>query len=239
MTFPWILCVDETKDDGRIAAIGVLVVQHTVAPQARAVLEKERARFEDEHNITVGELKWTKLKSAAKAALTGICIERYLQAPLMFFITVRAADDEHVSRFDLVKRAVIHLEGNPRVPGGLTRGRTTLILDHDDLDSRTFEDEAAAFGLMFAEESDSRSDPLLQLADVLLGIANREYEGRKFGNTPGERHRAEVFAHTQDRYDHYGKGRKKNWIFALEAGGIVRPLLELGAAEAPTSPAGE
>jgi hypothetical protein len=100
-------------------------------------------------------------------------VTHFLSGPLMFFVYFRAKEGE--TKLEAFKRLIEHMEQDNRVPGGLWRKTTTLHLDIDTSDSRTILRELRrSFGLLRAFKWDSKGSLLLQLSDLLLGIAQAD-----------------------------------------------------------------
>ena len=72
-------------------------------------------------------------------------------------------------------RLIEHLEADRRVPGRLIRGTSTVHLDIDDSDpANILRELRKSFGLLRAFKWDSKSSLLLQLSDLLLGLARAD-----------------------------------------------------------------
>ncbi|MBI4570256.1 MAG: hypothetical protein HY719_17830 [Planctomycetes bacterium] len=235
MTTGWDIYVDERKDSsGHPSEIGLLVLEAGVACCLGALLfkEKDRLRCQKTKHLgskcPIGSLHWTDMKSL-EAELACRWIDRFLAGPLMFFVLAAAGRDPR-SRLCQVMQAVERLECDPLVPGGLSRGTSTVHLDFDVQDAKSAHVELVrGFGLLRAFPCNDRGSELLQLADILLGISYQAWHESPFGTSEHEKRRKSVYIHTFQAIRHLQTNRRRaNAIVVLGSDGKACRLFSQG-----------
>lgn len=188
---------------------------------AGATLAPAKTNIENRLRVKkLGSPHWVEMKEHMDTVATA-WLDKFFSGPLMFFVyaPARAA----TSRLDLVTAVIERLERDPRVPYGLERSSTTIHLDYDhqdaqDLDMRLVRD----FRLLRAFHWNDRGSPLLQLADLLLGMSSRLHSPRSPPASDAEARRLGVMASAKARYVATGG---KNMVVAYEPDGGLRDLL--------------
>jgi hypothetical protein len=226
MAASWDVFGDEQKAaDGGASGLGLLVVEAGVVCQLAQALLDEKNQLEGSGG-RIGSVHWSDLRDR-ETDLGCSWLNRFFQGPLMFFVYVPvAAQASSHPRLELVKQAIEQLERDHRVPaGGLHRGRTTLHLDYDNQDARELHLRLVReFGLLRAFHWSDRDSVLLQLADLLLGISERERSGRAFGESRREGNKQRLFDCARERARYYSARDKNNWVFCYEPTGGLRRL---------------
>lgn len=220
----WTLFIDEQKDAGRVVGLGALCVWRDVAPQFRAHLVADKATLEKTKGH-VGHLHWSSFKER-RELLAPLWLKRFFDGPLMFFLYLPRP--EGAMRIELVKELVLHLERSPRVRCGLDRSWATVVLDFDQQDDGLVETALVdRFGLQDAYMDDDRDEPLLQLADVLLGMSAESHTGRLPPPSKADARREVVrtMARSTATKQAQPDSSKRNWIAALKRDGTIRRLL--------------
>jgi hypothetical protein len=166
--------VDEVKAGGNVIALGVLVLEPGVLEGLHRGLEKpinQRIGC----GATVGEIHWSKMGDL-ECGVAKEWVSHFFSAPCTFFVLCRCLENE--TKAGAIKRLIESLESDPRVYGGLSRQLTTVHLDFDSADPPDMlHDLRRNFGLLRAFKWDSKSTRLIQLSDVLLGVAQFAQSG--------------------------------------------------------------
>lgn len=173
----WEMFVDEQKHKHKFLSIGILVLHKNTLCQLYAQMIKTRDRVQNVHGAKIGEVHWSAL-NVGKADLACAWLDDFFHAPMAFFAYVPNLDN-YESRFDLVAEAVERFESDSCIPSGFDRRHATVHVDYDSDISMLDNVLSREFGLLRAYPWDSKGSPLLQLSDVLLGIAATES-----GNAP-------------------------------------------------------
>ena len=222
MTASWDIFGDEQKAaDGGASGVGLLVVEAGVVCLLAQRLLSEKNQLEGVES-KIGSVHWSKLQDR-EANLACRWLDVFFQAPLLFFGYIPVDEDVRSQpRLELVKQAIEQLEADSRVPaGGLDRSLTTLHLDYDNGDARELHRQLVRdFGLLRAFHWSDRDSVLLQLSDLLLGISEREWSGRAFGESKQEARKSRVF-----EYARKTAPGKHPWVFCYEPTGGIRRLL--------------
>ena len=195
-----------------------------VAPQLRRHLLADKADLQKKIGH-VGHLHWKAFKERCQR-LAPLWLDRFFSGPLMFFLHLPRP--QGMTRLKLVKELVRHLESSPRVRHGFDRRFTSAVLDFDEQDRGRVEPELVwRFGLADARMMNDRSEPLLQLCDVLLGLCIESYHGHSRPPSKAEARRQIVRAHAVAKARHQARtnSRKRNWVAAVESHGTLQPLL--------------
>lgn len=219
MSANWDIFGDEQKAaNGRPSAIGLLCVERGVVCQLAQHLLVAKSKLQGTGR-DVGSPHWRELKERQDELLVR-WLDIYFEAPCVFFVYVPSTSA--TSRLDLVAGAIERLEGDSRVLHGLDRKHTTLHLDYDNQDARELDMRLVRrFGLLRAFHWNDRGSPLLQLTDVLLGIAERDYTGRGFAKSACEDRRRRVVEHARQVFTR----KRRNHVVAYEPSGETRTLL--------------
>ena len=222
MSTNWDIFVDEQKAaDGEASGIGLLVVEAGVVCQLDGHLLERKNQLEGSGG-KIGSVHWSNLKNR-EADLACRWLDWFFHAPLVFFVFVPVGEDVgSQSRLELVKRTVEQLEGDHQVPaGGLQRGLTVLHLDYDQRDAKSLHQQLVwEFGVLRAYHLSDRDSALLQMSDLLLGISERGYSGRQFGESGGEARKRRVFEHAREK-----ASCSRPWVLCYEPTGGIRRLL--------------
>ena len=219
MALNWDLFCDETKLEGDVDAVGILALEVGVVSNLTAILIADRDRILNLRKVNNREVHWVDIDTI-EAEIARAWIASYFRTPMAFFIYVPASVAAG-NRLTFVQRAVERLEADPRVPGGLTRGQTTIHLDYDSVDVRQLWQLRRNFGLLRAFPWDSHGSPLLQLSDVLLGICHSLYTGNPPANSVRGRNKQTVIAAARQA----AAAARRNLVFAYERRGIRQLLL--------------
>jgi hypothetical protein len=191
--------VDEVKDGGKIIALGVLLMEVGVLEGMAHSLHEPIARLEGA-GTKVGELHWAQL-GKVDAMVAEEWLRNFFRAPLTFFVLVTKVGNE--SKAAMLKRLITVLEADARIRGGFSRTTTTIHFDTDESDPRSLlRDLRRDFGLLRAFKWDSKGSLLLQLSDLLLGIARQVMVEGTHGAQAGD-----VSERTRIRRDVISKAR--------------------------------
>ena len=234
MVANWDLFGDEVKLGGTVSAVGLLAIEAGVVPTLTAHLIRDLDRvFNDHRDDTRREVHWVDLDAVEKR-IAEQWISTYYRAPMVFFLFIPSAWTRG-NRLDLVRAAIQRLEGDPRVPYGLSRSQTTVHLDYDSFDVNELGRLKREFGLLRAFPWDSHGSPLLQLTDVLLGLSNCLYTGELPKNTARGRNKLAVIQTARRQ----AAAHRRNFLFAYEPQGIrlllPSPALEFQDGEGPSA----
>lgn len=172
MASSWDLYIDEIKCGGSVKALGVLAFEAGVVEGIYHKLSDAKNRLVGKGK-RIGEIHWCDL-DGTEVDLAKEWISFFFNGPMMFFALALCEKKE--AKIDVVRRIVQALENDPHVPGGLNRGSTTVHLDIDSSDGKfILRSLRRSFGLLRAFSWDSKGSLLLQLSDVLLGIAYADH----------------------------------------------------------------
>jgi hypothetical protein len=169
MTFRHMDCfVDEVKNGGTVTGLGVLLLEAGVTEGLDGQLNRPIAR-EQGKGHKIGEIHWSDM-GEYEAEVAKQWLTYFLQGPLMFFVHAKGRAGE--SKAATLKRLIELLEADPHLPG-FHRSSTVVHFDTDSADPRDLlRDLRRGFGLLRAFKWNSKGSRLLQLSDLLLGIAS-------------------------------------------------------------------
>ncbi|MGA2229469.1 MAG: hypothetical protein ABSH22_00955 [Tepidisphaeraceae bacterium] len=216
--------VDETKDPkdgGRVIALGVLIVESGVLESLHRQLENpidQRAGC----GAIVGEIHWREMGDI-QAAVAKEWLSVFFSAPCTFFVHCRCLRDQTKSQ--TIKRLIESLEADPHVFGGLSRKLTTVHLDFDSADPPgMLEDLRRGFGLLRAFKWDSEGSRLLQLSDILLGVAKsaQSEDALTKEASRGMQRRNDIVAEAR----RLATVRQRSHRFLIFEGGLMRFVFE-------------
>lgn len=229
MTHPWDLFVDEVKNGAELRGIGALVLHADIAEGLYFVLRRAVSQREGAHG-KIGEIRWSSLGNfetdVAQEWLTA-----FFSGPMAFFFFVRAKPGE--AKMEACQRLVMHLERDARVPAGFDRHTCTLHLDIDDSDPKSIlKDLRRNFGLLRAFKWDSKGSLLIQLSDLLLGIARTDRDGSldALGPTPPEaqKRKKRLLEHARSTFSTLVAKRKMSAVMLLdECDRVTHCLLQM------------
>lgn len=219
MATHWDLFIDDVKDGGTLKALGALVLHSGIAEGLYFQLCRQIAKREGRGRV--GEIHWSAL-GKIEAAVAKEWISHFLRGPMMFFVLLRVKSRE--TKLQAIQRIVQQLEDDERVPGGLNRSSTTVHLDLDDADPPdVLRSLRRKVGLLRAFKWDSRGSLLLQLSDVLLGIASADSDGSLTGPldklSEAARRKREILEHARTEARARASHGKFNAVLELDAGG--------------------
>jgi hypothetical protein len=226
MAADWDLFIDETKEGGKLKCLGVLALHAGVAEGIFAQLAKAKNALVSRGN-KVGEIHWKDL-GEVEAEVAQEWLSLFLGGPMMFFVVALCMPAE--TKETAVTRVLQALENDSRVPYGLARDRTTIHVDADSSDPPDMLRQLRSrFRLLRAFSWESKGSLLLQLCDLLLGIALADSSGSLNSLSPDAssrqklKHRLLQYA----RCNAQARARrgKRNGVVLLQPGGGAEFLL--------------
>jgi hypothetical protein len=226
MATDWDLFVDEHKSGGKITLLGIVAVNAGTVEGLLKQLYSSRIKRAG-RRVTVGEVKWSGL-GKVEADVAREWLSFFLRGPLMFFALLESQPGE--TRAAGVRRFVELMEADPAVPGELDRKATTVHLDIDLSESHgTLKDLRRDFGLLRAFHWDSKSSLILQLSDLLIGLAAADASGEldveEKDLSEGRKIRKGVLEHARSEARRLA-GPNRNAVIRINTDSQIRELLK-------------
>lgn len=207
--------VDEVKDGGTVISLGILIVEAGVLEGIDGALNRPIEKRTGS-GATVGEIHWSKLGDL-EAGVAKEWLTSFLQGPLMFFVLAPVLQDE--DKAGTLKRVITVLEEDSRVMGGFSRQTTTVHFDTDSSDPKDLlRGLRREYGVLRAFKWDSKGSRLLQLCDLLLGIATHLSRGDASACeavSVGEQRRQNVVTFARSEAQRFARHGKVNAILEL------------------------
>lgn len=208
MVLNYDLFIDEVKDGGKLQELGALVINTDVVEGLYYQLQKAINKREGSEG-KIGEIHWSNL-TEIEAKVAKDWLNHFLNGPMMFFVFLQAKQME--TKLKACERLIENLENDSKVPGGMVRSQTTIHLDIDRSDPNDIlRNLRKTFGLLRAFKWDSKGSLLLQLSDLLLGIAKADSDGSldelsKNDSVAKERKKSLLYHARSMAQDKYAKG---------------------------------
>lgn len=219
----WDIYIDERKDGSRLLALGALILHAGVAERVRLQLRRVISKREGS-GCKIGEIHWSGL-SEIEAAVAREWIEIFLSVPMTFFVHMRVR--EHETKASASLRLVEYLESETQVPGSLSRTRTTVHLDIDESDSAAdLERLRSASGVLRVFRWESKGSLLLQLSDLLLGLAKLDrdssHELPNGGQSKASLRKWNILDHARAEANRKADRQKRNAVVDLDENNRAR-----------------
>ena len=219
MAADWDLFIDETKEGGNLKCLGVLAFHAGVTEGIFSHLAEARNSIVS-RGRKVGEIHWKDLGDA-EAEVAEKWLLYFLGGPMMFFAAAFCKPKE--TKQAALTRVLQTLENDNRVPHGLARARTTIHVDADPSDPRDMLRQLRSrFGLLRAFSWESKGSLLLQLCDLLLGIALADSSGSlnnlSQGVSPRQKLKHRLLQHARSNTQVRAKRGKRNGVVLLRPG---------------------